>query len=76
MLSHLGAAARSLRLASQLRQIDIAVAAGCSEAVVSRFECGQRWPARVDELVHAYATQVGVDELHIWRTAVGLWKGL
>lgn len=74
MLCHLGSAARAARERTGLRQLDIATAAGMSEATVSRFEAGIRWPLDPDRLIDAYATETGIDAHALWRTAVESWQ--
>ena len=62
--------AREAREAAGLRQIDIAVAAGVSHAVVSNLERAVRWPRDPDQIVAAYETECGLERDELWRRAV------
>lgn len=74
MLPYLGQAAKDLRVAAGARQIDIATRCGVSEATVSRFERGKRWPIRTDDLIAAYAREVGVRPRDVWSAALERWR--
>lgn len=76
MLPHLAATARSAREAAELRQIDIATAAGVAHTSVSRFELGQSWPQDPDRMLGAYAEETGIDELTLWQRALQRWSSL
>lgn len=70
MVARLGTQCRRARLQADLRAIDIASSAGVSEAVISRFERGERWPKQLDEIVAAYERECGLPRLEIWRRAI------
>lgn len=70
MLRPLAEAAKGARLAAGRKQIEIAVAAGVSHSVISRFERAKGWPLNPDRIVEAYAEECGVEPLAIWRDAV------
>jgi transcriptional regulator with XRE-family HTH domain len=75
MLRHLGRACRDARSKAGLLQSDIASACGTSHATVSRFETDGIVPRLigVDELVNAYARELGVDPAELWREAITRW---
>lgn len=50
--------------------MDIANAAGVSEATISRFEAGRGWRRDTDEIVAAYATETGTAPETLWRAAL------
>lgn len=71
---YLGHACREARKNSGLRLIEVAYALDKkSEAAMSRFESGQVWPHRVDEVVAVYSDQTGVPAIEIWRRAIEMW---
>lgn len=74
MLQHLGEAARRARETAGLRQIDIATTARVGHVTVSRFERGEAWPHRPDELVDAYAEELGVEAIDLWVAALEAWR--
>lgn len=74
MLKRLGRVAHEARLAAGRTQIDIAVVAGVSHAVVSRLETGERWPRDVDAMVEAYESECGLERDELWRRALLLKK--
>lgn len=50
--------------------IDIATAAGVSEATISLFERGTAWRKRTDEIVATYERECGLARGELWRRAV------
>lgn len=71
MVGRLGETCRQAREDAGLRALDIATAAGVSEATVSRFERGTGWPLRTDAIVAAYERECGLPPGELWRRAVG-----
>lgn len=73
----LGKAARDLRLRGEMTMMDIANRAGTSEATVSRFESGsgQQPLATTDRIIAAYAVELDVEPVDIWRAAIDAWTG-
>jgi transcriptional regulator with XRE-family HTH domain len=74
MSYHLGRAARGLREQRGLTLMDIATRAGVSESVVSAFESGKGWRRRTDEIVAAYALELGVQPDDVWQGALDAWR--
>lgn len=70
MADRLGKECRAARQAADLSLLDIAQAAGVSEAAVSRFERGEAWPRRVDALIAAYERECGLPADELWRRAI------
>lgn len=71
MAERLGEVCRGARVDAGRHAIDIATAAGVSEATISRFERGDGWRRQTDEIVAAYAAETMVEPLELWRRAVG-----
>lgn len=57
---------------AELRQIDIATAAGVSQSVISRLERGKSWPQDPDVVVDAYESECGLPTNEIWERAVSV----
>lgn len=75
MLHHLGHVCRHAREGAGIRQIDIATRAGTTHSSISRFERGDLWPRNPDAWITAYAIELGVDAIDLWRAAVEAWAG-
>lgn len=69
MLQALARVAREARTEAELRQIDIATAAGVSHELISRLERAQSWPLDPDRIVGAYERECGLAEGEIWKRA-------
>jgi transcriptional regulator with XRE-family HTH domain len=69
MLATLGLVAREAREAAGLTQERIAAAAGVSDAVVSNLELGYRYPERLDEVISAYESEIGLESGTLWKRA-------
>lgn len=70
LLIPLGRILREVREGAGVLQVDIALKAGVSRSVVSRFESGRRWPEKgPDRLVAAYAEECGLSEGELWKRA-------
>lgn len=73
MLKPLAQVLSETRQAANVTQIAVALAAGCSQAVVSRFEHADYWPQiGPDRLVSAYAEECGIDWRELWKQALDL----
>jgi transcriptional regulator with XRE-family HTH domain len=72
MLERLGRAAREARQRKGCTQLDVASAAGVSNAVISRFETGIRWPQDPDAVTAAYETECGLKRFELWRRALSM----
>lgn len=74
MLPYLGAAARDARIKAGRLQIHIAVELGAkTDATVRPFEQGKHWPRDPDAMVSAYARDLGIDPIDIWKDALKRW---
>lgn len=70
MAANLGAVARDARRAAGLTLMDIANRAGVSQGTIHHFETRGRWSPKTDEIVAAYAREVGISEKELWRAAL------
>lgn len=70
MLHALGRVVKEARVKAELRQIDIATAAGVSHSVISRLERGKSWPLEPDVVVRAYESECGLRRNELWQRAV------
>ena len=70
MDARLGRAARTARLHAGLGLLDVAQAAGVSEATISRFERGEGWRRETNTIVDAYAQVCGTTPNDLWRAAL------
>lgn len=81
MLTYLGAACKAAREEAGVSQMAVVGALPPSKrgegprypSILSRFENGQGWPERVDEIVRAYAAMTDREEISIWANAVTRW---
>jgi hypothetical protein len=67
----LGTVCQEARLEAGLKLIDIALAAGVSESVVSNFEEKAGWRRKTDAIVAAYEQELGLLPGELWRRAAG-----
>jgi transcriptional regulator with XRE-family HTH domain len=71
----LGRAARSYREEAKVVRSQIAGAVAIDQSTVARFEAGQSWPRPLDEMLAAYATLSGLEDVRvIWARALQLWE--
>jgi transcriptional regulator with XRE-family HTH domain len=70
MAARLGAAAREGRETAGLSLLDIATTAGVSQTTIHRFELGDGWRRQTDQIVNAYARELGVDAEDLWKAAL------
>lgn len=73
ILPYLAKACREARLGAHVRQLDIATRLDVSETTVGRFERGRHWPHRTDEIVAAYADEIGLPAVELWTRALATW---
>lgn len=74
MLLYLSEAAKAARERAERRVEGVADLADVSVGAVYRFERGESWPHKVDQVVSAYADIAGVEPLEIWQRALNLWR--
>lgn len=84
MLTYLGAACKAAREEAGVSQMAVVAALPPSKrgegprypSLLSRFENGQGWPERVDEIVRAYAAMTDRTEISLWADAVTRWAAV
>ena len=54
-------------------QVQIAAAMRVNQATIARFEDGTAWPRRPEEVLMAYANQLGMDVRVLWLHGFVLW---
>ena len=54
-------------------QVQIAAALRVNQATIARFEDGTAWPRRPEEVLMAYASELGMDVRLLWLHAFVLW---
>lgn len=74
LLPYLGAACKAARERHGRLQVHIAVELEVDQATVRRFERGQHWPRDPDAMVNAYARDLDISPVELWRAAVKLWE--
>ncbi len=72
-LPWLGLACRQAREEKGVVQVKIAAAIEVNQATVARFEDGAAWPKRPEEVLMAYASELGIDVRLLWLHALVLW---
>jgi DNA-binding XRE family transcriptional regulator len=73
LLPWLGRACRQAREERNVVQVKIAAAIEVNQATIARFEDGAAWPKRPDEVLMAYASELGIDVRLLWVHAFVLW---
>lgn len=76
MMRHLAAAAKSARVERGLNQSRIAAAlgeGGRNQTGVTRFE-GMARTKDYDEMIGAYADELGIHPIEIWKRAITAWE--
>lgn len=73
MLTYLGAAARDARIRGRRLQVHIAAELGVDQGTIRKFEQGKHWPRNPDAMVAAYARDLDIDPLDIWKDALKRW---
>ena len=72
-LPWLGRACRQARQDKDVVQVQIAAALRVNQATIARFEDGTAWPRHPEEVLLAYAAELGVDVRLLWLQAFVLW---
>ena len=72
-LPWIGRACRQAREEREVHQVEIAAAIKVNQATVSRFEDGTAWPRRPEEVLMAYAGELGIDVRLLWLHGLVLW---
>ena len=73
LLPWLGRACRQAREERGVVQVKIAAAIPVNQATIARFEDGIAWPRHPEEVLLAYASELGVDVRLLWLRAFVLW---
>jgi len=74
MLPFLAAAAVELRTAAERKQVHVAASADLDQSTIWRFERGESWPRDPDQIIRAYAEDLGITAEAIWARGLGLWE--
>ena len=72
-LPWIGRACRQAREERGVVQVEIAAAIRVNQATIARFEEGAAWPRRPEQVLMAYATELGVDVRTLWLHGLVLW---
>jgi transcriptional regulator with XRE-family HTH domain len=64
---------RQAREEQGVHQVQIAAALKVNQATIARFEDGTAWPRRPEELLMAYASELGMDVRVLWLHGFVLW---
>ena len=54
-------------------QVQIAAAMRVNQATIARFEDGTAWPRRPEDVLTAYASELGMDVRVLWLHGFVLW---
>jgi transcriptional regulator with XRE-family HTH domain len=72
-LRWIGRACRQAREERGVMQVQIAAAMRVNQATIARFEDGSAWPRRPEEVLMAYANELGMDVRVLWLHGFVLW---
>jgi transcriptional regulator with XRE-family HTH domain len=72
-LSWIGRACRQAREERGVHQVQIAAAMKVNQATIARFEEGTAWPRRPEDVLMAYAGELGMDVRVLWLHGFVLW---
>src|SRR5262245_41706617 len=72
-LSWIGRACRQAREEHGVMQVQIAAAMRVNQATIARFEDGTAWPRRPEDVLTAYASELGMDVRVLWLHGFVLW---
>ena len=72
-LSWIGRACRQAREERGVVQVQIAAVLRVNQATIARFEDGTAWPRRPEEVLMAYASELGMDVRVLWLHGFVLW---
>jgi hypothetical protein len=73
MLPWITGACRDARIAAGRKQVHVAASADVDQSTVNRFEGATAWPRDMDRMVSAYADDLGIPALELWRRAIDAW---
>jgi len=74
MLYWVALACRSARESAGRLQVHIGASANVDQSTINRFEKHIAWPRDADKLVAAYAEDLGIEPIQLWREALRLWQ--
>ena len=72
-LSWISRACRQAREEHGVMQVQIAAAMKVNQATIARFEDGTAWPRRPEDVLMAYARELGMDVRVLWLHGFVLW---
>jgi transcriptional regulator with XRE-family HTH domain len=72
-LAWIGRACRQAREEHGVMQVQIAAAMRVNQATIARFEDGTAWPRRPEDVLMAYASELGMDVRVLWLHGFVLW---
>jgi transcriptional regulator with XRE-family HTH domain len=72
-LRWIGRACRQAREEHGVMQVQIAAAMRVNQATIARFEDGTAWPRRPEDVLLAYASELGMDVRVLWLHGFVLW---
>jgi transcriptional regulator with XRE-family HTH domain len=72
-LSWIGRACRQAREEKGVVQVQIAAVLKVNQATIARFEDGTAWPRRPEDVLMAYASELGMDVRVLWLHGLVLW---
>jgi transcriptional regulator with XRE-family HTH domain len=72
-LRWIGRACRQAREEHGVMQVQIAAAMRVNQATIARFEDGTAWPRRPEDVLMAYADELGMDVRVLWLHGFVLW---
>ncbi len=73
MLVYLAQAAREAREAGDRMLVHVGASANMDQSAISRFEQASAWPRDPDKIIAAYADDLDITPLDIWKAALVLW---
>jgi transcriptional regulator with XRE-family HTH domain len=72
-LQWIGRACRQAREEKGVVQVQIAAVLKVNQATIARFEDGTAWPRRPEDVLMAYASELGMDVRVLWLHGFVLW---
>lgn len=73
MVFWLSRACKAARTAAGRKQVHVAAGADTDQSTIARFERSGTWPRDPDQIVSAYADDLDIESIDLWRTALELW---
>lgn len=74
MLFWLSRACTAARKTANRKQVHVAASADVDQSTIARFERAVAWPRHTDRVVAAYADDLDIDAIDLWREALRLWQ--